>query len=74
MKYYYIFQITNIDYRLIFNFKYDTIQTKVFEEGIMSNVKSINGLMKYLREKHNIQIEGSNDKIKLKNIGYYHRL
>lgn len=38
----------------------------------MSNVKSINGLMKHLREKHNMQIEGSNDKTKLKNIGYYH--
>ena len=40
----------------------------------MNTVKSINGLMKYLREKHNIQIGGSNDKIKLKNIGYYHRI
>ena len=40
----------------------------------MVTIKSINGLMKYLREKHNIQIGGSNDKIKLKNIGYYHRI
>lgn len=38
----------------------------------MSNIKSINGLMKYLREKHNIQIEGSYHKRQLKNIGYYH--
>lgn len=28
----------------------------------MSNIKSINGLMKYLREKHNIAIGGSLDK------------
>ena len=40
----------------------------------MNTIKSINGLMKYLREKHKIQIEGSKDKIKLKNIGYYHRV
>ena len=38
----------------------------------MSNIKSINGLMKYLREKHNIQIQGSYHKKQLKNIGYYH--
>lgn len=38
----------------------------------MSNIKSINGLMKYLREKHKIQIEGSHHKKQLKNIGYYH--
>lgn len=38
----------------------------------MTKVKNINGLMKYLREKHNMQIGGSIDKRKLKNIGYYH--
>lgn len=38
----------------------------------MGNTKSINGLMKYLREEHNMQIGGSNDKKRLKNIGYYH--
>lgn len=38
----------------------------------MTHIKSINGLMKYLREKHNMKIEGSNDKKKLKNVGYYH--
>lgn len=38
----------------------------------MNNIKSINGLMKYLREHHKIQIEGSADKKCLKNIGYYH--
>lgn len=38
----------------------------------MSNTKSINGLMKYLREKHKIQIEGSHHKRQLKNVGYYH--
>ena len=38
----------------------------------MNNIKSINGLMKYLREKHNMHIEGSDDKRRLKNIGYYH--
>lgn len=38
----------------------------------MSNIKSINGLMKYLREKHSMQIGGSYDKKRLKNIGYYH--
>lgn len=38
----------------------------------MSNVKSINSLMKYLREKHNISISGSMQKRKLRNIGYYH--
>lgn len=34
--------------------------------------KSINGLMKYLRDHHNININGSNQKLKLSNIGYYH--
>lgn len=38
----------------------------------MSNIKTINGLMKYLRDKHRINIEGSSDKLKLKSIGYYH--
>lgn len=38
----------------------------------MSYIKSINGLMKYLREKHNMKIEGSKDKKMLKNVGYYH--
>ena len=38
----------------------------------MSNIKSINGLMKYLRKKHNIQIDGSRHKKQLKSIGYYH--
>lgn len=38
----------------------------------MANIKSINGLMKYLRKEHHIQIEGSYDKKRLKNIGYYH--
>lgn len=34
--------------------------------------KSINSLMKYLRTKKGIEIYGSADKRKLKNIGYYH--
>lgn len=38
----------------------------------MSNIKSINGLMKYLREQHNIQIGGSNHKQQLKSVGYFH--
>lgn len=38
----------------------------------MSNIKSINGLMKYLREKHNIAIGGSLDKQHLKSVGYFH--
>lgn len=38
----------------------------------MADVKSINGLMKYLRKIHKMQIEGSTDKRSLKNIGYYH--
>ena len=28
--------------------------------------------MKYLREKHHIQIKGSSHKKQLKNVGYYH--
>lgn len=35
-------------------------------------VKTTNALMKYLREQHNIIIDGSKDKKNLKNIGYYH--
>ena len=35
-------------------------------------VKTINALMKYLRDKHNINIKGSKDKLNLINIGYYH--
>lgn len=35
-------------------------------------VKTTNALMKYLRDKHNILIEGSKDKRNLRNIGYYH--
>jgi len=35
-------------------------------------VKTTNALMKYLREEHNISIDGSIDKKNLKNIGYYH--
>lgn len=34
--------------------------------------KSINGLMKYLRDDHNISISGSSQKRKLRNIGYFH--
>ncbi len=35
-------------------------------------VKTINALMKYLREQHNISIDGTKDKKNLRNIGYYH--
>ena len=35
-------------------------------------VKSINSLMKYLRTKKNIVIDGASQKKKLRNIGYYH--
>ena len=35
-------------------------------------VRTTNALMKYLREKHNISIEGTKDKRNLRNIGYYH--
>ena len=35
------------------------------------NVKTTNALMKYLREFHNISINGSADKKNLRNIGYY---
>ena len=34
--------------------------------------KTINALMKYLRDKHDISIKGSKDKQNLYNIGYYH--
>lgn len=35
-------------------------------------VRTTNSLMKYLREKHNILIEGTKDKKNLRNLGYYH--
>lgn len=35
-------------------------------------VKTTNELMKYLREQHNISIDGSKDNKNLRNIGYYH--
>ena len=38
----------------------------------MGHIKSLNALMKYLREVHNIQIEGSSDKQHLKSVGYFH--
>lgn len=38
----------------------------------MKQIKSINGLMKYLRDKHNIKIGGTLDKQKLKSVGYFH--
>lgn len=38
----------------------------------MSNPKTINALMKYLRDKKGIKISGASDKRKLMNIGYYH--
>lgn len=38
----------------------------------MSKVKSIDALMKYLRNTHGINIAGSIHKRKLRNIGYYH--
>ena len=38
----------------------------------MSEVKNINQLMIYLRNKHQIQISGSLQKRRLRNIGYYH--
>ena len=38
----------------------------------MSNPKTINALMKYLRNKKGIKISGTSDKRKLMNIGYYH--
>ena len=38
----------------------------------MSDIKSIDALMKYLRSHHGIAISGSISKRKLRNIGYYH--
>lgn len=38
----------------------------------MSKIKSIDSLMKYLRDKHHIAISGSHQKRRLRNIGYYH--
>lgn len=38
----------------------------------MSKVKTINSLMKYLRDRHGVNISGSAHKRKLRNIGYYH--
>lgn len=38
----------------------------------MNEVKTLNGLMKHLRDKHNISIGNSSQKQKLRNIGYYH--
>ena len=40
--------------------------------SITQKPKTINGLMKYLRDEKGILIEGSSQKKKLKNIGYYH--
>ena len=45
---------------------------KFKRDDAMNHIKSINGLMKYLREKHHMKIGGTNDKRKLKNVGYYH--
>ena len=45
---------------------------KFERDDAMNHIKSINGLMKYLREKHHMKIGGTNDKRKLKNVGYYH--
>lgn len=38
----------------------------------MAEVKSIDSLMRYLRETHSINIRGSLQKRKLRNLGYYH--
>ena len=38
----------------------------------MKHVKTIDALMKYLRETHNMNIGGSAQKRKLRNLGYYH--
>ena len=38
----------------------------------MKRVKTIDALMKYLREYHNMNIGGSAQKRKLRNLGYYH--
>lgn len=37
-----------------------------------TKVKSIDGLMKHLRDTHQVAISGSSQKQKLRNIGYYH--
>lgn len=34
--------------------------------------KSFDGLMRHIRNSHNIEIRGSEDKKRLVNIGYYH--
>lgn len=34
--------------------------------------KSINGLMKYMRDEKHIKINGSSEKLQLRNMGYYH--
>jgi len=38
----------------------------------MKKVKSIDSLMAYMRNTHNIKIKGSSQKVKLRNLGYYH--
>ena len=38
----------------------------------MKSIKSINGLMKYLRDHHKINIKGTSDKQHLKSVGYFH--
>ena len=38
----------------------------------MKKPKTVNGLMKYLRDEKGMAISNSNDKRKLRNIGYYH--
>ncbi|WP_106495752.1 Abi family protein [Lentibacillus sp. Marseille-P4043] len=38
----------------------------------MTKVKTIDSLMRYMRDEHNIHIKGSNHKRKLRNFGYYH--
>lgn len=37
----------------------------------MSNIKTINGLNEIFKKNHNIKINGSTDKQKLKCVGYY---
>lgn len=36
------------------------------------NGKTINGLMRHLRDTHNVHVSGSKDKLNLINMGYYH--
>lgn len=38
----------------------------------MSKIKTINALMKHMRAKHGIEVNGSSHKRKLRNLGYYH--